>query len=93
MFVGFRYQDLREIKREPKIYNYVSSIESPVTWYKYIKGMHNYYYDAPPLQSIWYGFYIFYTNFWIGLLLRFFFHRVPAAIMDLLLILSGKNAK
>lgn len=93
MFISFRYKDIRQINEEPKIYNYVSSIESPVTWHKYIKGMHNYYYESPPLQSIWYCFYIFYTNFWAGLILRFFLHRVPATIMDLLLFLSGKNPK
>lgn len=78
---------------EPKIYNYVSCVESPLTWGRYIREMHDQYYVAPPLQSMWYGFYIFYTNLMVGSILRFFLHRIPGAFMDLMLILSGKSPK
>ncbi|XP_050058956.1 fatty acyl-CoA reductase wat-like [Aphis gossypii] len=78
---------------EPKIYNYVSCVESPLTWGRYIREMHDQYYVAPPLQSMWYGFYIFYTNLIIGSILRFFLHRIPGAFMDLMLILCGKSPK
>ncbi|XP_060876849.1 fatty acyl-CoA reductase wat-like [Metopolophium dirhodum] len=77
----------------PKIYNYVSCVESPLTWGRYIREMHDQYYVAPPLQSMWYGFYIFYTNLMVGSILRFFLHRIPGAFMDLLLILCGKSPK
>uniref|UniRef100_A0A2H8TLX3 Fatty acyl-CoA reductase n=1 Tax=Melanaphis sacchari TaxID=742174 RepID=A0A2H8TLX3_9HEMI len=78
---------------EPKIYNYVSCVESPLTWGRYIREMHDQYYVAPPLQSMWYGFYAFYTNIIVGSILRFFLHRIPGAFMDLMLILSGKSPK
>uniref|UniRef100_A0A2S2NZV8 Fatty acyl-CoA reductase n=1 Tax=Schizaphis graminum TaxID=13262 RepID=A0A2S2NZV8_SCHGA len=77
----------------PKIYNYVSCVESPLTWDRYSKEMHDQFYTAPPLQAMWYGFYIPYTNFIVGSILRFFLHRIPAAFMDLMLILSGKSPK
>ncbi|XP_026822567.1 fatty acyl-CoA reductase wat-like [Rhopalosiphum maidis] len=89
-----RHKQLNGVPPEaPKIYNYVSCVESPLTWGRYIKEMHAQYYIAPPLQSMWYGFYIFYTNLIVGSILRFFLHRLPAAFMDLILILTGKSPK
>lgn len=79
--------------KEPKIYNYVSSVESPLLWGTYIKEMHHCYREVPPLRSMWYIFYIFYTTLWVGKILRFVLHRVPAAFMDILLIFFGKNPK
>ncbi|XP_022167367.1 fatty acyl-CoA reductase wat-like isoform X2 [Myzus persicae] len=77
----------------PKIYNYVSCVESSLTWGRFIREMHGQYYLAPPLQSMWYAFYIFYTNFTVGSILRFFLHRIPGAFMDLALIIRGKSPK
>jgi len=75
------------------MYNFVSSVESPLTWSKYIEEMHIHYYEAPPLQAMWYLYYIFCTNFWVGKILRFLLHRIPAAFIDFFLILSLKNPK
>ncbi|VVC34012.1 Male sterility, NAD-binding,NAD(P)-binding domain,Fatty acyl-CoA reductase, C-terminal [Cinara cedri] len=88
-----RYQGTYETNKEPKIYNYVSSVESPLTWGKYIKEMQVYYQNAPPFRSMWYRFNVFYTNIWIGMILRFLLHRIPAAFMDLLLLVRGKKTK
>jgi len=88
-----RYQDPSRINEEPKIFNYVSSTVNPLTWERYIKEMHNNYDRAPPLQSMWYGFYVLHTNFWIGKILKFLLHRTPAMFIDFLLIISGKSPK
>ncbi|XP_060849359.1 fatty acyl-CoA reductase wat-like [Rhopalosiphum padi] len=89
-----RHKQLNGVLPEaPKIYNYVSCVESPLTWGRYIKEMHDQYFKAPPLQAMWYGFYIFYTNLIVGSILRFFLHRIPGAFMDLILILTGKSPK
>ncbi|CAI6362216.1 unnamed protein product [Macrosiphum euphorbiae] len=88
-----RHKQSNGVNKVPKIYNYVSCVESPLTWGRYIREMHDQYYVAPPLQSMWYGFYILYTNFMVGSILRFFLHRIPGAFMDLLLILCGKSPK
>ncbi|XP_025192600.1 fatty acyl-CoA reductase wat-like [Melanaphis sacchari] len=88
-----RYQNSNLINQEPKIYNYVSSVESPLLWDKYIEEMNGHYHVAPPLQSIWYMFCIFYTNSWIGKILRFLLHWIPAMLMDFLLIVCGKSPK
>lgn len=89
----FRYEDPDTMTKEPKIYNYVSSVESPLSWGTYIKEMHHCYREVPPLRSMWYIFYIFYTTLWVGKMLRFVLHRVPAAFMDVLLIFCGKSPK
>ncbi|XP_001948211.2 fatty acyl-CoA reductase wat [Acyrthosiphon pisum] len=89
-----RHQDCDYTKYEqPKIYNYVSSADSPLTWNKYIEGMTEHYNVSPPLRSMWYGFFIVYTNLWIGMVLKFLLHRIPAAFVDFLLIISGKSPK
>ncbi|KAL4090330.1 hypothetical protein QTP88_025189 [Uroleucon formosanum] len=88
-----RHKQSNGLNKVPKIYNYVSCVESPLTWGRYIREMHDQYYVAPPLQSMWYGFYIFYTNLMVGSILRFFLHRIPGAFVDLLLILCGKSPK
>ena len=89
-----RHQDCDYTKYEqPKIYNYVSSADSPLTWNKYIEGISEHYYASPPLRSMWYGFYIACTNLWICMVLNFFLHQIPAAFVDFLLIISGKSPK
>jgi len=92
--IVFRHQDCDYTKyEEPKIYNYVSSADSPLTWNEYIGGMTEHYYVSPPLRSMWYGFFFTYTNLWIGMVLKFFLHRMPAAFVDFMLIVSGKSPK
>lgn len=93
ILIIFRYKDPSQINKEPKIYNYVSSIESPVTWDEIIRNMQSNYNDAPPLRSMWYGFYVFYTNLLVGRMLRFWLHWIPAAIVDTLLVVSGNKSK
>lgn len=79
--------------KEPKIYNYVSGAESPLTWDRYTKEMYCHYPEAPPLNSIWYPINIFYTNLWIGRILRFWLHRIPSALADLVLLINCKKPK
>lgn len=93
IFIIFRHRHSNQINNAPKIYNYVSSAESPLTWGKYIRGMHENYFDIPPLRSMWYMFYISHTNSLVGTILRFWLHTIPATFMDLLLIISGKSPK
>ncbi|XP_060872883.1 fatty acyl-CoA reductase wat-like [Metopolophium dirhodum] len=88
-----RYQNSNLINQEPKVYNYVSSVESPLLWGRYIEEINGHYHEAPPLQSIWYIFYVFYTNLWIGKMLRFVLHRIPAELMDFWLTVCGKSPK
>ncbi|XP_001946150.2 fatty acyl-CoA reductase wat [Acyrthosiphon pisum] len=88
-----RHRHSNQMNKVPKIYNYVSSVESPLTWGKYIKEMQENYFDIPPLRSIWYMFYISHTNSLVSTILRFWLHTIPAAFVDLLLIISGQSPK
>ncbi|XP_025207299.1 fatty acyl-CoA reductase wat-like isoform X2 [Melanaphis sacchari] len=88
-----RYQRSEHTKNVPKIYNYVSSFESPLTWDRFIKEIRNHYFEVPPLRSVWYLYEIFYTNLLFGIILKFWLHTVPAALMDFLLIICGKSPK
>ncbi|XP_060881815.1 fatty acyl-CoA reductase wat-like [Metopolophium dirhodum] len=88
-----RYQDGNEKNKKPKIYNYVSSFDSPVHWLTFFNYVYETYYQAPPLQSIWYIFCIFSANNWFINIMRFLLHRIPAAFVDLSLIICGKNTK
>uniref|UniRef100_A0A2S2RAC3 Fatty acyl-CoA reductase n=1 Tax=Sipha flava TaxID=143950 RepID=A0A2S2RAC3_9HEMI len=88
-----RYQDPNAFYEEPKIYNYVSSCESAVTWNMmliYVNEVIKYY---PPLTSMWYNFCIFSTNFWIVMILKLLLHRIPAALVDLSLFICGKKPR
>lgn len=95
VIIIFRYQDSGRLKLnvEPKIFNYVSSVESPLTWGEFSNEIFYRYREAPPQKSMWYSFCIFVVNFWILNILRFFLHWIPATFVDLYLILRGKNPK
>jgi len=75
----------------PKIYNYVSNVESPLTWGRLYLEIQQNFSVIPPLRSMWYIFSIFHTNPLVCTILRFWLHKIPAVFMDLLLILSGKS--
>jgi len=89
----FRCHKTDQINSKPKIFNYVSGVECPLTWARYIKGMYAHYYEAPPLQSVWYIFSINYYNLWVGKILRFWLHRVPAVLMDLISKVNSNKPK
>lgn len=92
VIIIFRYQDSK-LNLEPKIFNYVSSVESPITWGEFSNEIFDRYHEAPPQRSMWYSFFICAVNFWILNILRLFLHWIPATFVDLYLILRGKNPK
>lgn len=93
IFIIFRHKHSNQTNKVPKIYNYVSSAESPLTWGGFVRETHENYFDIPPLRSMWYIFYIFHTNSLVCTILRFWLHTIPAAFMDFLLIISGQSPK
>ncbi|XP_029346252.1 fatty acyl-CoA reductase wat-like [Acyrthosiphon pisum] len=88
-----RHRDGNKKNKEPKIYNYVSSVESSVHWEKIIQYTFETYHQVPPLESMWYIFCIFSANRWVVNILRFFLHRIPGALVDLSFIIRGENPK
>ncbi|CAI6367905.1 unnamed protein product [Macrosiphum euphorbiae] len=88
-----RYQDGSEKNKKPKIYSYVSGFDSPVHWGTFLNYVYETYYQAPPLQSVWYIFCIYSANSWFINFMRLLLHRIPAAFVDLSSIIRGKNSK
>lgn len=88
-----RHRDGDKKNKEPKIYNYVSSVESSICWDKIIEYTFETYQQVPPLESMWYMFFICSANRWVVNILRFFLHRIPGALVDLSFIIRGKNPK
>ncbi|VVC31702.1 Hypothetical protein CINCED_3A003071 [Cinara cedri] len=88
-----RYQNTNQLNIKPKIFNYVSSVESPITWDRFFNEMRNNYFEMPPLSAVWYIFCFNTTNVWGIKILRFFLHWIPALVGDLYLIVTGKKTK
>jgi len=87
----YNHRDCRSTK-VPKIYNYVSCADPPVSWNMVLKHVREAYYESPPLSSYWYIFYIASPNPWTIKVSRFFLHRLPAAVTDFVsVILSGQS--
>ncbi|XP_050437093.1 fatty acyl-CoA reductase wat-like [Adelges cooleyi] len=78
---------------KPKIFNYVSSAESPLAWEQLINGIFNSYKVAPPISATWYYCFTTYTHNWFGIILRLLIHRIPAIVFDFILILMSKKPK
>lgn len=75
----------------PVVYNYVSSIENPITWEVFMKYTEVYGLDVPSTKAIWaYLFILTPSPFFYGLLI-FFLHWIPAYIVDAFLTIIGKK--
>ncbi|KAG8306270.1 hypothetical protein J6590_050641 [Homalodisca vitripennis] len=80
------------VSDEPKIYNYVSSVEKPLKWgdFKYLIETHGT--SVPPMRAMWYYFLTIH-RFWIThLICTYFLHYLPAIIIDILAKLTGKES-
>lgn len=93
-FIIFRYQkDTRQFLEVPTVFNYVSSVENPITWKEINKEVFHNYYRAPPLTSMWYSFFVCIDVRWAIIILRIFLHRIPALLTDLYLMVTGEKPK
>lgn len=79
--------------REPKIYNIVSSPENPIDW------QHIYDYSIavgkiiPPAKGLWIVSFTTTTNEFLHTIMKFFFHLLPAFLMDTYLRAIGKKPR
>lgn len=78
---------------EPPIFNFVTSDKSPITWEDYcdlciLNGV-----NVPLLQMAWYfTLTMSSSRLWVTFL-TFWYHTVPAIIVDTILFLIGKKPK
>lgn len=78
---------------EAPIYNFVTSTKNPISWQKYcdlgvLHGVKN-----PLPKTIWYHTFTMSSSFYLVMLLKFFYHILPALAMDGALLLIGKKPK
>ncbi|KAL3272790.1 hypothetical protein HHI36_014250 [Cryptolaemus montrouzieri] len=76
-----------------KIYNFVSSPQNPISKRDLLTLAQYYGYQVATFQTIWYPFYILIENIYVYVVCSFLLHNVPAALQDVLLVLSGKKPK
>ncbi|XP_050436156.1 fatty acyl-CoA reductase 1-like isoform X5 [Adelges cooleyi] len=87
------YYNNSSYREKPKIFNCVSSAESPLTWRNFDTGILNSYKVAPPMSSMWYYGIMTYSNSLYGILLNVLLHKIPAILLDFIRILIGKKTK
>lgn len=80
-------------KKEPVIYNYVSSAQKPLKWGDFISLNKKYGMEYPTMKCIWY--YSFRLNKFrlVNLLYMFFLHFLPAVFVDITLSIAGQKPR
>lgn len=80
-------------KNDAPIYNFVSSVENPITWGEFmtINVMHEKKY--PFIKSVWCVCFGMTKNPMLYNLQKFFYHYVPAVIMDSILFCTGQKPR
>nr|XP_031827412.1 fatty acyl-CoA reductase 1-like [Nomia melanderi] len=81
--------DLSPEEKVP-IYNIVSTCQNPITWNRFMKLNENFGYEVPTIKMYWYYMFIFNRYLLLHELSIFFFHIVPAFIVDTLARLIGR---
>ncbi|XP_047542490.1 fatty acyl-CoA reductase wat-like [Vanessa atalanta] len=75
----------------PTVYNYVSSVERPLTWELFMKHTEISGLQVPSMQAVWtYLFWLTPSKFLYNLYC-FFLHWIPAYIVDAIAIMIGKK--
>ncbi|GBP83317.1 Fatty acyl-CoA reductase wat [Eumeta japonica] len=76
---------------DPPVYNFVSSVDKPLTWKKFMHLTEFYGLNCPTMHAVWY--YILYLNpqKWLHTLVCLLLHWIPAYLVDSVLVLMGKK--
>lgn len=78
---------------EPPVYNYVSSQKNPINWKTYTDLATVYGEQVPLMKTAWYYSFTMSNSKALVTLLTFFYHFIPAVIIDLGLFVCGKKPK
>lgn len=78
---------------EPPVYNYVASPQNSITWKEYCDYSIRHGSKMPMHKSIWHYNFRMSSSRTLVALMTFFYHVVPALIMDAGLLVSGKKPK
>lgn len=78
---------------EPPVYNFVTSEKNPITWRDYCRFSIKHGEKIPLSKSIWYTSFRMTSSKFAAFWMTFFYHIVPAMIMDAGMMLSGRKPK
>ncbi|GLV38329.1 waterproof [Carabus blaptoides fortunei] len=78
---------------EPKIYNYVSGNEAPITWDRFCKLNKEYGIPFPTVHAVWYYSFALNKNLLIHWIVTIFMNLIPAIFIDLFDRLRGKKPR
>lgn len=78
---------------EPPVYNYVTSPKNPINWVRYTDISIHHGELAPLSKTAWYYSFTMSNSKSLVTLMTFFYHFVPAAIVDFGLFICGKKPK
>ncbi|XP_069691430.1 fatty acyl-CoA reductase wat-like [Periplaneta americana] len=73
------------------IYNYVSSVQKPLTWEEFMEKTSRFGFSVPPAQAVWYYSFTLNKYYFIHLLYVLFLHFLPAVLIDGVAMLFGKQ--
>ncbi|XP_046383568.1 fatty acyl-CoA reductase wat-like [Ischnura elegans] len=80
-------------EKDVKIYNYVSSVQRPITWGEFMNLNIKYGMRTPSMRSIWYYTLTLNKSLFIHNLYVLFLHLLPALIVDICGYAIGKRPK
>lgn len=84
----------RDVYNEPPVYNYVTNTsQNPITWKRYCDLGIKYGSQMPMMKALWYNRFTMTSSIIMLAILSFFYHTIPAFLMDAGLVLTGKKPK
>ncbi|XP_037041771.1 fatty acyl-CoA reductase wat [Bradysia coprophila] len=78
---------------EPPVYNYVASVQNPITWKRYCDLGIDHGKQMPMMKTLWYNRFTMTSSVIMLAILSFLYHTIPAFLMDAGLVLTGKKPK
>lgn len=75
------------------MYNYVSSVQKPLTWNQFMDMSSRHGIQVPSMRSMWYYSLMLNKRRYVHLVCLLFLHFIPATIVDGTALLLGKRPK
>lgn len=73
------------------IYNFVSGVQNPITWGDFIERNRKYGINKPTTKAVWYYGLNPTNNYYMFLFYNFFLHYLPALLIDLYCLVTGRR--
>lgn len=89
----FRRNKMRSNTEDMPIYNYVSSVENPLTWGQFTELNIQNGFDYPFSSAIWYLSFHTHKTAFMNRIYMFFLHLLPAMLIDLLSMCVGQRPR